>query len=100
MPKKNKLEEQKLELLAQNLLVIGDRSRLKILCLIFHNKKICVTDIAEKLGLSIAIVSHHLQVLSKAGILTCVREGKKNNYCYSPNPFVADLKRLICKYVN
>jgi DNA-binding transcriptional ArsR family regulator len=76
-----KQEKQKLELLAKKLRTAGDSNRLKILCLIFNNKKVCVSDIANYLGLSIAITSHHLQSLTKEGLLDSDREGKR--ICYS-----------------
>ena len=78
--------------------IAGDESRLKILCIIFGKKKVCVSDIAGELGLSVAIVSHHLQVMSKKGLLVPVREGKKVCYELPKEPFVTDLKKFICKY--
>lgn len=84
--------------LAQVLRTAGDENRLKILCVIFSTKKVCVTDIAEKLDLSVAIVSHHLQVLSKDGLVFPVREGKKVCYELPKGQFVKDLKKFICKY--
>ena len=76
----------------------GDPSRLKILCIIFSKKKVCVGDIAEELNLSIAIVSHHLQVMSKEKLLIPVREGKRICYELPEDQFVNDLKKFICKY--
>jgi DNA-binding transcriptional ArsR family regulator len=60
--------------LAKLMRIAGDESRLKILCIIFGNEKVCVSDIANELGVSIAIVSHHLQVMSKEGLVTPIRE--------------------------
>lgn len=97
MPKKvNKINLQKL---SKIFLVAGDFTRLQILCDIFCNKKICVSDLADNLKLSVAVVSHHLQIMSKLGIIDSVRDGKK--ICYFPsknNPIAGDLKKLICKY--
>lgn len=78
--------------------IVGDENRLKILCILFSEKNICVSDIAEKMNMSIAIISHHLQVLSKADILEPVRDGKRICYKLSTKPFVNDLKKFICKY--
>ncbi|MDD4989640.1 MAG: metalloregulator ArsR/SmtB family transcription factor [Candidatus Pacebacteria bacterium] len=84
--------------LAGVLKTTGDENRLKILCTIFDAKKVCVSDIASTLHLSVAIVSHHLQTLSQQGLVTPVREGKNVCYELQKTPFVADLKKFVCKY--
>lgn len=84
--------------LAKLMRTAGDESRLKILCVIFNEDKVCVSDIAKKLDLSVAIVSHHLQVMSKEGLAVPVREGKRICYQLPKKPFIKDLKKFICKY--
>lgn len=84
--------------LAKKMRTIGDECRLKILCLIFREQLICVSDIAQKLGLNVAIVSHHLQALKEEGILTSYRDGKHIRYELSTDVFIQDLKKFICKY--
>ena len=76
----------------------GDESRLKILCIIFGEQKICVSEIAKRLNLSVAIVSHHLQVMSKEDLVAPVRDGKHVCYELSKDPVMKDLKKFICKY--
>ena len=88
----------RLNVLAKLMRTAGDESRLKILCVIFNKKKVCVSDIAKDLNMSIAIVSHHLQALSHEGLLLSVREGKRICYELPVEPFVNDLKKFICKY--
>jgi DNA-binding transcriptional ArsR family regulator len=84
--------------LAKLMRTAGDESRLKILCVIFNERKICVSDIAQELNMSVAIVSHHLRVLEDEGILISSRDGKRIVYELPKEPFVADLKKFICKY--
>lgn len=84
--------------LAKLMRTAGDESRLKILCIIFSKKKICVSDIAKELDMSVAIVSHHLQVMAHEGLVLPLREGKRICYDLSIDPFVTDLKKFICKY--
>ncbi|GJM09556.1 MAG: transcriptional regulator [Lysobacteraceae bacterium] len=59
--------------------LLGDPTRLRIVlrCL---SKPICVGDIAEQLGLSPPLVSHHLRLLKGARILRGQRDGKKIYY--------------------
>lgn len=84
--------------LAKLMRTAGDESRLKILCIIFGKKKVCVSDIAGELGMSVAIVSHHLQVMSKEGLVVPMREGKRICYELPDYEFVKDLKKFVCKY--
>lgn len=76
----------------------GDENRLKILCIFFSEKNICVSDMAEKMNMSVAIISHHLKVLAKDKIIFPIRDGKRICYQLSKEKFVNDLKRFICKY--
>jgi len=84
--------------LAKLMRTAGDESRLKILCVIFRERKICVSDIAKNLKMSVAIVSHHLQVMAQEGLLYPEQDGKCTFYYLPKEPFVADLKKFICKY--
>ena len=76
----------------------GDESRLKILCALFSDANACVSDIATKLGMSVAITSHHLRSLSKSGLVVPVRRGKHTCYRLTDTHLVSDLKNFICKY--
>ena len=84
--------------LAKRMRTAGDENRLRILCVIFTKKNICVSSIAEELGLSIATVSHHLQVMAQDGLVVPLREGKRVCYELPKDEFVKDLKKFICKY--
>ena len=98
MATKIKIKRNKeLDGLAKKLLLVGDPHRLKILCSVFNRDRICVSEISEELGLHIAVVSHHLRALSKGGLLTAKRDGKRICYSFSKNNFIKDLKYLICK---
>ena len=60
-------------------LLLGDPSRLKIVvaCL---KKPLAVSDIADKLGLSVSLVSHHLRLLKGARLVRSERQGKQVFY--------------------
>ena len=61
---------------------LGDGTRLKILWLLCHTQE-CVTDIAAALGVSKAVVSHHLQLLRKSNLVTGTRSGQEIHYSLS-----------------
>lgn len=84
--------------LAKKIRTVGDESRLRILCVIFDERKICVSEIAAKLGMSVAIVSHHLRAMQEDGLLIPLREGKHVCYQVSDERFMDDLRKFICTY--
>jgi len=86
--------------LAKLMRTVGDESRLKIICAIFKRKKICVSEIAEELDISVASVSHHLRVMSRENLLEPVRNGKKVCYELPKGKFVVDIKKFICKHLS
>jgi DNA-binding transcriptional ArsR family regulator len=59
--------------------LLGDPSRLRIVvsCL---RTPLAVSDIADKLGLSVSLVSHHLRLLKGARLVRAERQGKQIFY--------------------
>lgn len=70
--------------LAEMFRLMGDHSRLRIIlaCL---DAPAAVGDIAERLGLSASLVSHHLRLLRAARILRAARRGKQVFYGAADN---------------
>lgn len=71
-------EDQAIEL-AEIFRVLGDPNRLRI-AVICLGEPLCVTDIAECVGLSAALVSHHLRLLKAARFVKAKRSGKQVFY--------------------
>ncbi len=65
------------EALAQLLKAVADPARLQVLALIRASAagEICACDLSEPLGLSQPTVSHHLKVLTDAGLITREQRG-------------------------
>ena len=82
----NILTEDELESLAFLFKALSHPLRLKILLLLYYakDKKVCVGNLVDFLGISQPNVSQHLFVLRSAGLVSCKRE--KNFVCYSLNP--------------
>ncbi len=59
--------------------LLGDASRLRIVvsCL---RAPLAVSDIADRLGLSVSLVSHHLRLLKGARLVRAERRGKQVFY--------------------
>jgi len=62
---------------------LADPCRLEILHLLFEGE-MCVCSLAARLGLDPSVVSHHLAVLRRRGILVDRKEGRRIFYSLHP----------------
>ena len=79
--KKFSLKEKKLKLtqIEKFLKIISDKNRLKILLTLGRGRKY-VNEIWQELNLPQNLVSYHLCLLKKGGLVSCQREGLKIYY--------------------
>lgn len=63
--------------------LLADHNRLQIAYALLIEKELCVCDLANIIGATIATTSHHLRKLHKAGIATFRKEGKLAYYSLS-----------------
>ena len=77
--KKTLLSDDHAVALADLFRLLGDPTRLKIVvsCL---RAPLAVSDIAERLGLSVSLVSRHLRLLKGARLVRADRQGKQVYY--------------------
>jgi ArsR family transcriptional regulator len=82
------IHEQAAERLAAALRVLADPARLRLLSLIgaHPDGEACVCDLTAPLGLSQPTVSHHLKVLTEAGLVGREQRGKWVFYWVLPEP--------------
>jgi len=59
---------------------LGDPTRFKMVKLIATKPKICVSELADAVGITPAGASQHLSVLENVGLLKPYRDGKR--VCY------------------
>jgi len=62
---------------------LGDEVRLKLLHLV-KDQEVCVCDLVDVLGMPQGTLSHHLSVLSQAGLVTARKQGRWNYYQATP----------------
>ena len=55
---------------------LGDETRLRIFEAISRSKQISCSQIVSMRGVTPATVSHHLKILSEAGLIICRRNGQ------------------------
>jgi DNA-binding transcriptional ArsR family regulator len=79
---KNKLLQEKLSQVARKLKVCGHPIRVRLLCAI-ENKEPCVSDLSACLDESQPVVSQHLAVLKREGIVTSKVKGNRRIYSVS-----------------
>lgn len=76
--------EEVLAELSSILRVMAEKKRLRILKLLTRQET-CVCDIMEQLGLSQSLVSHHLGVLKRAGLIRDRRDAQWVYYSIDPD---------------
>lgn len=73
--KKHIPQEEALYDLADLFKVLGDSTRIKILCALFQ-AEMCVCDISALLGMTQSAISHQLRVLKQARLVKYRKDGK------------------------
>lgn len=70
------LEKEDLFSVAQLFKALADENRAKIAYSLCQDGELCVCDVANIIGASVANASHHLRTLHKQGIVKYRKEGK------------------------
>src|SRR5690606_3660116 len=80
------LTEPEASELARRLKALADPTRLRLLSIIAAHEgaEACVCDLTEPVGLSQPTVSHHLKVLTRAGLVTREQRGVWAYYAIVP----------------
>jgi len=71
------------DVVASRLKALADPTRLRLFSLIALQEEQCACDLTDPLGVSQPTVSHHLKVLSAAGLVTREQRGKWAYYSVS-----------------
>jgi ArsR family transcriptional regulator len=74
-PGGRRLQQQEREELAAVFRALADPTRIAIVNRLAGEEELCVCHLVDEVGLSQPTVSHHLKVLSQAGIVTSQRRG-------------------------
>jgi ArsR family transcriptional regulator, lead/cadmium/zinc/bismuth-responsive transcriptional repressor len=87
-------DDESVEPLANLFRLLGDPTRLRIVLACVH-ERLAVGAIAETLGLSSSLVSHHLRLLRAARIVRAEREGKQVFYAAADAHISAMLASML-----
>lgn len=69
-----------LEAKARVFAALADPTRLRLVELLSGEDELCGTQIAERAGISMALLSHHWKILTEAGVVDRYRRGQRQ-YC-------------------
>jgi ArsR family transcriptional regulator len=87
------------EILSERFAALGDPVRLRLVSLLANAEggAVCVCDLTEPVGRSQGTVSHHLKVLSKAGLVTAEKRGRNMWYSVVPSALEALRSSLVTR---
>lgn len=88
---KEKLSKNDFQDMAQIFKVLADHTRLKVAYALCDEDELCVCDVANIIGSTMATASHHLRLLRNMGIAKYRKEGKLVFYSLEDK----QLKQLI-----
>lgn len=72
----NEMKKKNLSEVALLFKALADENRAKITFALCQEQELCVCDVANIIGSSVATASHHLRTLHKQGIVKYRKEGK------------------------
>ena len=75
----------RLEALRRAAAALGDRTRCRLLYELRRGPR-AVHELVESTGLRQPLVSHHLGILRRAGLVRDLPEGRLRRYCMEPDP--------------
>ena len=81
----NKIESEDISSMAETFKVLADENRVKVAFALSQGEELCVCDVANIIGSSVATASHHLRTLKKMGLVNYRREGKLAFYSLNNN---------------
>ena len=74
--------------------LLGDSTRYKMFKLLSSNQELCVSEMANQLGISPSAVSQHFRSFEMLGLVTKQRTGQKICYVFSDDELVNKLMVL------
>lgn len=73
---KSSIDVEEAQTVTKTLKALADETRLKIVLALYKGEELCVCDVANIVGSTVATASHHLRLLRNMGIASYRKEGK------------------------
>lgn len=91
----NDLTEDEMSILVELFKVFGDYTRIKVLSFLLDTPSVCVSDLAQALGMTSSAISHQLKILKQSRLVKSKREGKQIYYSLADEHVVLILEKAI-----
>lgn len=88
---KSSIDVEEAQGVTKTLKALADETRLKIVLALYKGEELCVCDVANIVGSTVATASHHLRLLRNIGVASYRKEGKLAFYSLSDE----HIKQLI-----
>lgn len=75
--------------------MLGDKTRFKMFKLLSSNQELCVSEIADNLGISVSAVSQHFKNFEMTGLVDKKRTGQKICYVLKDDDIVKDISNVV-----
>ena len=79
--------------LVHTMQLLGDETRFKLFKLLSSKEELCVSELAERLGITTSAVSQHFKTFELLGLVGKKRHGQR--ICYSLNDSDETVKQII-----
>ncbi len=76
-------EEYSIDECIELLRALSDNTRQQIIAIFRTHKEVCASDIARQFTLSRPAISHHLNLMKRAGLLRSRKDGKEVYYSFN-----------------
>lgn len=77
--------------------LLGDSTRFKMFKLLSSDQDLCVSEMANRLGISASAVSQHFRSFEMLGLVTKERTGQRICYVFTNDELVDELRKLTKK---
>lgn len=89
------LNEEEMAVLVDLFKVFGDYTRIRVLAVLLDTPSVCVSDMAQVLGMTASAISHQLRILKQSKLVKSQREGKQIYYSLADEHVVLILEKAI-----
>ena len=89
------LNDEQMATIAEFFKVFGDYTRVRVLAYIFDTDEVCVSDLAEQLGMTASAISHQLKILKQSKLVKARRDGKQIYYSLADEHITLIIEKAI-----
>lgn len=89
------LNEDEMSSIAELFKVFGDYTRVRILAYLFQTESVCVSELAQSMGMTASAISHQLKILKQSKLVKSRRDGKQIYYSLADEHIAVIIEKAI-----